>query len=171
MICFRSIERLKCFFIKPYETPIGWFPIFLICGCCAGLYTIGHYLAATLLLLILGGTIAIVLREDRLRRSEIYRKVRSVLDEIQLAHRLCNEWSDENYPNLCSPLSPCVTLQWTYRDGRIVNLPWALLVKGDYIILRPGQVSPGLCTEINGKHKFEGGETYGLSQVNKYFMK
>jgi hypothetical protein len=40
------------------------------------------------------------------------------------------------------PFSPSVTLQWTQRDGVLVNLPWALLVKGDIVLLKPGQTSP-----------------------------
>lgn len=27
------------------------------------------------------------------------------------------KWKDEHYPHLCAPYSPCVILQWTYRDG------------------------------------------------------
>jgi hypothetical protein len=84
--------------------------------------------------------------------------------EIKIAETLCHDWSVENYPNLCSPLSPCVTLQWTYRNGKIVNLPWALLVRQDYIVMRPGQLAPGPCTEITGKRKFKCGETYGVTQ-------
>lgn len=30
-------------------------------------------------------------------------------------------------------------LQWTLRDGAQVNLPWALLVKDDVIMVKPGQ--------------------------------
>lgn len=140
------------------------FPILLTALCCIGLFLIGHIVSATLLLLIACGTVTIVLRENYLRRTELYRKTEAILGEINLAKSLCNEWTDQNYPNLCSPLSPCVTLQWTYRDGKIVNLPWALLVQGDLVLMRPGQVSPGPCTEINEKRKFRGGETYGLSQ-------
>lgn len=44
------------------------------------------------------------------------------------------DWKPENYPNLFTPFSPCITLQWTYRDGKLVNLPWALLVKDDIIL-------------------------------------
>ena len=38
-----------------------------------------------------------------------------------------------------SPDSPCITLQWTYRDGTLVNLPAILLVPGDVIMVRPSQ--------------------------------
>lgn len=51
-------------------------------------------------------------------------------------------WKKDNYPHLCMPYSPSVTLQWTQRDGVLVNLPWALLVKGDIVLLKPGQTSP-----------------------------
>lgn len=89
--------------------------------------------------------------------------MREVLDEIGFAKHVCSEWIDENYPNLCSPVSPCVTLQWTYRDARIVNLPWALLVRDDLIIIRPGQVAPGACETSDGRRRFDAGETYGVA--------
>ncbi len=130
-------------------------------------------------------TTIFVIRENNLRRTEIHRKTQTILEEISLAKILCKDWTADNYPNLCCPLSPCVTLQWTYRDGIIVNLPWALLVRGrfeslenisflfmsfkyflgDHIIIRPGQVAPGECTEVNNRHTFQCGETYGLCQV------
>lgn len=53
-----------------------------------------------------------------------------------------NYWSPDQYPNLFTPNSPAVSLQWTIRDGKILNLPTALLAKGDVIILRPGQLAP-----------------------------
>lgn len=112
-------------------------------------------------------TFYIVIRENSLRRTEMHRKIRLILNDISLAKTLSKDWIPDNYPNLCCPLSPCVALQWTYRDGKIVNLPWALLVRGDFIVIRPGQIAPGLCIEVNGCHKFQCGETYGLSQVNK----
>lgn len=94
------------------------------------LYATYYYLSATFLLCILIGTTILVIRENNLRRTEIHRKTQTILEEIELAKVLCKNWTSENYPNLCCPLSPCVTLQWTYRDGIIVNLPWALLVRG-----------------------------------------
>lgn len=90
--------------------------------------------------------------DNKLRHEEILTRARQLLDQIQ---KNINEikWSPGNFPHLCSPASPCITLQWTYRDGKIVNLPWALLVKGDVIIIRPGQVTPGLCTSIDVSKK------------------
>ncbi|KAJ8928345.1 hypothetical protein NQ314_019075 [Rhamnusium bicolor] len=40
---------------------------------------------------------------------------------------------------------------WTYRDNKLVNLPWSLLVKDDIILVKPGQISPGYCESID-KH-------------------
>jgi hypothetical protein len=49
-------------------------------------------------------------------------------------------WIPQNYPHLHTPLSSSVVLQWTLRNGSLVNLPWALLVEGDVILIKPGQV-------------------------------
>lgn len=114
-------------------------------------------------------TIVLDVYECYLRRTEIFRKCRLIINEIELAQKLCKDWTRENYPNVCSPMSPCVTLQLCYRDGEIVNLPWAMLVKNDVIVIKPGQTAPGECKEISGKRKFKTGETYGLAQVNRRF--
>uniref|UniRef100_A0A182JHX8 Cation-transporting P-type ATPase C-terminal domain-containing protein n=1 Tax=Anopheles atroparvus TaxID=41427 RepID=A0A182JHX8_ANOAO len=145
-------------------SPLGWFPTMATVACGLSLVVTGYHCSAGLLLALLMLTVAVVVRENNLRKTEIYRKVRTVLQEIRLASELCVDWTIENYPHLCSPLSPCVTLQWTYRDGRVVNLPWALLVRGDHIVMRPGQVSPGTCNEVRGRRRFKCGETYGLHQ-------
>ncbi|XP_012271899.1 transmembrane protein 94 isoform X2 [Orussus abietinus] len=86
----------------------------------------------------------LVASDNKLRHREIPHRVQLLLRKVEAAKSKCR-WDSENYPHLCSPLSPCLTLQWTYRDGRIVNLPWALLVAGDIIIIKPGQQAPGYC--------------------------
>ncbi|XP_037076312.1 transmembrane protein 94-like [Pollicipes pollicipes] len=45
------------------------------------------------------------------------------------------------YPHPHAPPSPCISLQWTYRDGRLVNLPASLLARGDVLLLRPGEAA------------------------------
>lgn len=75
---------------------------------------------------------------------DIYNVSKNFLYCITVAKSICY-WKPENYPHLYSPLSPCITLQYTYRDGQMVNLPWALLVAGDIIVIRPGQQAPGYC--------------------------
>ncbi|XP_014604302.1 PREDICTED: uncharacterized protein KIAA0195 isoform X1 [Polistes canadensis] len=86
----------------------------------------------------------LVVSDNKLRHNEIPSRVYVLLKQLEIAQARC-KWNIENYPHLCTPLSPCLTLQWTYRDGQIVNLPWALLVVGDIIVMKPGQQSPGYC--------------------------
>ncbi|XP_053996554.1 transmembrane protein 94 isoform X3 [Hylaeus anthracinus] len=87
---------------------------------------------------------ALVVSDNKLRHEEIPHRVRILVDQLEVA-KTTSQWNPENYPHLCSPLSPCLTLQWTYRDSHIVNLPWALLVAGDIIVIKPGQQAPGYC--------------------------
>ncbi|XP_057323877.1 transmembrane protein 94 isoform X3 [Microplitis mediator] len=90
----------------------------------------------------------LVISDNILRHNEIPHRIKILLTKINAAQSLC-KWKPENFPHLCTPLSPCVTLQWTYRDNAIVNLPWALLVTGDVIVIKPGQQVPGYCIPYN----------------------
>ncbi|XP_058796297.1 transmembrane protein 94 isoform X3 [Phymastichus coffea] len=87
----------------------------------------------------------LVISDNRLRHLEILYRVKNLIKQLDVAKAKCY-WQPENYPHICSPLSPCITLQWTYRDGHVVNLPWALLVAGDVLVMKPGQQAPGFCT-------------------------
>ncbi|OXU20778.1 hypothetical protein TSAR_005268 [Trichomalopsis sarcophagae] len=99
--------------------------------------------AVIVIILVLFNSI-LVISDNRFRHFEILYRVKYLVKELEVARSKCL-WKTENYPHLCSPLSPCITLQWTYRDGHMVNLPWALLVAGDMIVIKPGQQSPGYC--------------------------
>lgn len=154
--------KFKSVLTQGYSSSISWIPALFTIYVIVCLIICKYYFSGTLLALIFIVTIIFVIHDDNLRRSELYRKVDQILMELTNATILCKGWTLNNYPHLCCPLSPCVALQWTYRDGKIVNLPWALLVRGDYIVMRPGQVAPGLCTEIHNKRNFRCGETYGL---------
>ena len=59
-----------------------------------------------------------------------------------------NTWTASDYADLNTPLSQCVSLQWTIRDSTVINLPCALLVEGDVILLRPGQTVPVKCRRL-----------------------
>ena len=89
-----------------------------------------------------------------LRHTEMQTRVKWILDSLEEWKDEC-DWKPEHYPHIHNPQSPSITLQATLRDGNIVNLPWALLVQGDVIILRPGQPAPGRCrnvAEVFGSH-------------------
>lgn len=101
-----------------------------------------------LLMLLLFFNLALVIFDNNLKHKEVKNRIIHILQKIkeELSGNII--WLPENYPHLNAPYSPCITLQWTYRDNRIVNLPWALLVKDDIILIRPGQVSPGYCESM-----------------------
>ncbi|XP_034247469.1 transmembrane protein 94 isoform X2 [Thrips palmi] len=105
-------------------------------------------LEAVLLLLLTTVNVCAVAWDNKLRHKEIPLGVAALLHKVKEAVDF-SEWKPENYPHLCSPLSPCITLQWTYRDGTLVNLPWALLVAGDVVVMRPGQPAPAPCIPLH----------------------
>lgn len=122
---------------------------------------------AFFLLIILIINFLVAFNEEYLYQNEIPHRVKKVLETMTKAINRV-KWKEEYYPHLCAPYSPCVTLQWTYRDGTIVNLPWALLVEGDVIVLRPGQEVPGHCKGLqpNDPELFFG-QTYQPNSQNK----
>uniref|UniRef100_A0A336MG02 CSON001119 protein n=1 Tax=Culicoides sonorensis TaxID=179676 RepID=A0A336MG02_CULSO len=154
------IQRFHDFY--KYNGSLHWISVLGSLFCFILLLISCDFIAALILFIVLSATVYLQFRENYLKKTELYRKVRTVLKELEVAIDMSHEWTSDNFPHIYSPLSPCVSLQWCYRDGKVVNLPWALLVKGDYIILRPGQTAPEDCTELNGKHKFLAGETYRL---------
>ncbi|XP_026281983.1 transmembrane protein 94 isoform X2 [Frankliniella occidentalis] len=105
-------------------------------------------LEATLVFILTIVNVSAVAWDNKLRHNEIPLGVSALLHKVKEAVEWSN-WKPENYPHLCSPLSPCITLQWTHRDGKLVNLPWALLVAGDVVVMRPGQPAPGPCSPID----------------------
>lgn len=113
-----------------------WAAISLIIGYILEGDNLAGYEALPILLLLFVN-VSLELYDNKLRHNEVPNRVKAVLErmENEIKHI---QWTEENYPDLCSPLSPCITLQWTYRDGKLVNVPWALLVKDDIIFMRPG---------------------------------
>ncbi|KAK2908555.1 hypothetical protein Q8A67_004392 [Cirrhinus molitorella] len=100
----------------------------------------------TVLLLLLAGLVAMTVLQW-LKREEMPRRVETLLNTLQeyLQHP-SSDWL-RGTEDLFAPLSPAVSRQWTYRDGKLVNLPVSLLVEGDIISLRPGSEAP---TELRG---------------------
>lgn len=90
------------------------------------------------ILLLLFINVSFEMYDNKLRHAEVPNRVRAVLQKMEDQMKFIH-WTENNYPDLYSPLSPCITLQWTFRDGKLVNLPWALLVKDDIILMKPGK--------------------------------
>lgn len=123
---------------------------------------------AFFILVLLFLSLSLEIYDNKLRCNELPNRVKVLLDKIQ-KKTLNIDWKSSNYPNLYSPYSPCITLQWTYRDNKIVNLPWALLVKDDVILIRPGQISPGYCESLDKTSEYpllHAKEVYGPSLQN-----
>lgn len=80
----------------------------------------------------------------RLQRREFIRLSKLALRRIEDVLSKSN-WCAEDFPFINSPISPCISLQWTIRDGINTNVPVPLLVKEDIILLRPGQRVPAKC--------------------------
>lgn len=117
---------------------------------------------------VLIANVVLVIYDSHHKQNEIPQRVQLLLKEIKQA-TVSNSWLPENYPHICSPFSPCITLQWTYRDGKVVNLPWALLVKDDVIVIRAGQISPGYCEAVDKNDEYpllHPKEVYGPSLKN-----
>ena len=99
--------------------------------------------------------------ESYQRSVEVYRRGERLVEVVEKAARQ-PAWEAENYPHLHTPLSASIVLQWTIRDSHIINLPWALLVKGDIVLIKPGQMAPGRCSIMSEKMELtlEQGETF-----------
>ncbi|KAG9349783.1 hypothetical protein JZ751_026136 [Albula glossodonta] len=129
----------------------GNLPFSTACLCCQNLHlphSDGTALAGgcSLLILLLVGLVAMA-QLQWLKREEIPRRLQVILHTIQdfLQHPRPG-WT-QGCVGLFSQPSPAISLQWTYRDGHLVNLPVILLVEGDIIALRPGTEAP---TELRG---------------------
>lgn len=83
---------------------------------------------------------------------EIHRKARLLSEQIKdcfNSKQLIDLWKSlRYYPHLNTPQSPCISLQWTIRDQKRINLPTPLLVSGDVILMSPGRASPAKCRSI-----------------------
>lgn len=81
------------------------------------------------IMLLLALSVVIQWSDNKWRHQEIPLRIKTVIEKIDKIVDRVN-WNPENFPHLMCPYSPCITLQWTYRNNRLINLPWALLVKG-----------------------------------------
>nr|XP_040033370.1 transmembrane protein 94 isoform X1 [Gasterosteus aculeatus aculeatus] len=114
--------------------------------CCHGSQPKGssgiELLSAAALLLLLVLNLLLVRRQERLKSSEMVRRLNGIIAQLSDYVSGCEgdvRWSPSLYPDLHTPSSTSWSLHWTYRDSRLVNLPVSLLVEGDVVALRPGQ--------------------------------
>lgn len=101
------------------------------------------FIIAVLTITVIGSSI----REALLKSNEVERRILQVNQSFVLDD-LFNASSYSDLPDLAIPECNSITLVWTYRDNKIVNLPWNLLVEGDIIILGPSRVAPAECRQV-----------------------
>ncbi|MGH0117033.1 UNVERIFIED_CONTAM: hypothetical protein FKN15_024978 [Acipenser sinensis] len=99
-------------------------------------------LNASALLLFLLLDLSVTSLQQKLKVEEIPSRVQSVINTLSVFLSQPEPELKDCYLNLFTPPSQSISVQWTYRDGRLVNLPVSLLVEGDIIALRPGQEAP-----------------------------
>lgn len=120
-------ENKKCKTIPKQNEILPTYSIIITILVIIGLIYTAYYLTAVLVLLILIFNASFVFREEKLKSTELGRKTKLILEDLKLSVTLSKDWKGINYPHLCSPLSPCISLVWTYRDNELVNLPTALV--------------------------------------------
>ena len=153
----------QAYSIKSKHSTFRWTSIiFLVVSIITYLiaFKFGHFTSSiplaienVILVLVLILNVGIIYWSSKSRHTELYDKAVKLAEKIgECANneQLMNQWSTHIfYANLTTPASPCITLQRTYRDDKLVNLPVSLLVKGDVIYLEPGHKAPANCRRID----------------------
>ncbi|KAL3997907.1 putative integral membrane protein [Acanthocheilonema viteae] len=118
--------------------------VLLTCSLLRG-YSLFDQLASVLFLVITISNICHSLKVYHKQRFAIIAKALNILDILKSLKE-----EDFEYEHLYTPPSDAISLQWTHRDHKLVNVPWMLLVDGDIIELRAGQSSPCRCMSQRG---------------------
>ena len=96
--------------------------------------------------------------ESYQRSVEVMKRAELLIKHVHNTRLSPLSWESGHYPHLHTPVTSSIVLQWTLRDGDIVNLPWSLLVRGDVILLRPGQHAPAHCSSVDTDQLVKRGE-------------
>ncbi|OTF79026.1 hypothetical protein BLA29_001591, partial [Euroglyphus maynei] len=153
----------QAYAIKSIHSTFRWTSIiFLLLSIITYLiaFQFGHFTSSILLaienvilILVLILNVGIIYWSSKSRHTELYDKAVRLAEKIHDCannEQLMNQWATHIFfANLTTPASPCITLQRTYRDDKLVNLPVSLLVKGDVIYLEPGHKAPADCRRID----------------------
>ncbi len=118
-------------------------------------YDICHLIQSIIVITLLVLNIALVGWDTFKFHREVHDKAYILASQIRSLLKKPTDCSDQEawlsgkfFPEVYLPHSPCISLQLTYRDGKVINLPTPLLVEGDVIKMCPGNPAPGLCENI-----------------------
>ena len=143
-------------------------------------YDVSHLIQLILVLTVLSCNVAVIGYDTYQYHYELHQKARilslRIKDMISLSSSTTcfsdhAAWtSGKFFPNLYLPHSPCISLQPTYRDGIVVNLPTVLLVAGDVIKLAPGSAAPARCRNMLTQDHDTGGKVIQELSSNELFF-
>lgn len=117
------------------------------------LLTIISVLNLALLLTFYFKTVAVIYQKARRLLQIIQSKIiKKKLILLKLKQDICeskdDRWFDVNFLKANIPFSQSASNQLVYRNSRLVNLPLNLVVEGDIILVKPGQVINLKCTPV-----------------------
>ncbi|XP_063961258.1 transmembrane protein 94-like [Lytechinus pictus] len=98
----------------------------------------------------------------RLQHREMVDRTKELIKQLEGMISQEVSWTSDDYLPLFSPHTNSIMLQWTLRDGQLVNLPWTLLVTDDIILMRPGKIAPTNIRILSDESNLElqAGEVY-----------
>ena len=128
-------------------------------------------LGSALILLVLTAVSLVLSGWESYQASvEVFKRAEKMVELVRRsAAAEDSAWQEAQYPSLDTPPSPSLLLQRTLRDGQTLNLPWALLVTGDLVLLRPGDTAPASCRSSHSELTLEKGQVFqpdDLSEEN-----
>ncbi|XP_065065440.1 transmembrane protein 94-like [Rhopilema esculentum] len=139
-------------FYKGKSTPMDWFGaslLFVEAGVLFTGYRLGDentglapLIEGLVVLLCAVFTTVLCVRENRLQHSEVSRNFREAFKRNK------DDLQGDTYIDIKCPKSPSITMTGTYRDNKLVNLPWNLLVEGDVVVLGPSETAPTQIKQI-----------------------
>lgn len=97
-----------------------------------------------IVLMLTAVNLALCVREERLRRTEM---VRSVKDQLS-NQDVCWSWMPSDYVDPGTPPCPSISLVHAFRDKELVSVPCNLLVHGDVVVLGPGHSAPAQVRQL-----------------------
>ncbi|XP_078346969.1 transmembrane protein 94-like isoform X3 [Oculina patagonica] len=105
-----------------------------------------------IVLLLTAVNLALCAREERLRRTEMFRSAQELLSNCDA----CCSWMPSDYIDPCTPPSPSISLVHAYRDNELVSVPCNLLVRGDVVVLGPGHSAPAQVQQLSPESPSKG---------------
>ncbi|NP_001348670.1 Cation-transporting P-type ATPase C-terminal domain-containing protein [Caenorhabditis elegans] len=114
------------------------------------------YSSATVYALLLLYTILLEVWQNRIRSTAFQQKYRKAFDAILEMEKQKPTKFNYNPKSLEAVTDDVAVCQSCFRDGQVMEVPRILLVIGDVITFRPGQVAPCNCETFDGRVLAEG---------------